>query len=336
LKAPLLVLLVSSIAVSAAASSETDSFVDRHGQLSVKGTQLVDAHGEPIVLRGMSFGWHIWWPQFWNADVVSWMRDDFRCTVLRAAMGLGHEGGYDDSPEVGLRLVREVVDASIANGLYVIIDWHDHHAHERTELARDFFVQMAREYGGYPNVIYEIYNEPVEVDWETVKAYAEEVITAIREVDPDNVILVGSPHWDQDVHLAADDPITGFDNLMYTLHFYAATHKSELRERGTYALEKGLPLFVSEYGGSEASGDGALDMEEWDAWMEWMESNRISWCKWSIADKEETCSILVPGADARGGWPLSDLKESGLHTRKLLRELNGAGDEVPGDPSESR
>ncbi len=126
------------------------------------------------------------------------------------------------------------------------------------------------------------------------------------------------------MHLAADDPITGVTNIMYTLHFYAATHKQWLRERGDYALQQGLPLFVSEYGGCEASGDGPLDMKEWNAWIEWMEAHQISWCKWSVADKNETCSVLVAGANATGGWELSDLKPSGQHTRKLLRELNGS------------
>ncbi len=328
----LLVLSAAVLALSGRLSAEPPSFVAQHGQLAVEGTQLVDAQGEPIVLRGMSLGWHIWWPQYWNADVVRWLRDDFRCTVVRAAMGLGPEGGYQDDPDHALTLMREVVDASIDAGLYVIIDWHDHHAHQRTDLAREFFSEMAKQYGARPNVIYEIYNEPVDVEWATVKAYAEDVIAAIRKHDPDNVILVGSPHWDQDVHLAADDPIQGASNLMYTLHFYAATHKAELRQRGDYALQKGLPLFVSEYGGSEASGQGALDMEEWGAWMDWMESHRISWCKWSVSDKEETCSILVPGADPRGGWPQSALTASGLHTRELLRELNG----VVGTGGESR
>ena len=119
------------------------------------------------------------------------------------------------------------------------------------------------------------------------------------------------------------DPIDDVSNVMYTLHFYAATHKQSLRDRGDYALAKGLPIFVSEYGGCEASGNGPLNMEEWDAWIQWMEGHKISWCKWSIADKNKTCSVLVPGANSTGGWQTEDLKESGIHSRELLRELNG-------------
>ena len=199
----------------------------------------MDAKGEPVVLRGMSFGWHVWWPQFWNAEAVKWLRDDWRCTTLRAAMGVEPSGGYLRSPEASKRLVTTVVDACIQNGMYVIIDWHDHHATANLEESKAFFVEMARTYGDRPNVIYEIYNEPERDSWDAVKAYSETIIKAIREVDPDNIILVGSSHWDQDVHLAADNPITGVSNIMYTLHFYAATHKQSLRDRATTRCGRG-------------------------------------------------------------------------------------------------
>lgn len=306
------------------AQSRSGDFVAEHGQLSVSGTQLVDSAGAPIVLRGMSFGWHVWWPQFWNADVVSWLRDDWNCTVLRAAMGIEPRGGYLQSSEEAKQIVKTVVDACIQNGMYVIIDWHDHNASKHLDESKEFFVEMAQTYGAHPNVIYEIYNEPEGDTWEEVKQYAESIIAAIREVDPDNIILVGSPHWDQDVHLAADDPIDGVANVMYALHFYAGTHKQSLRDNADYALSKGLPLFVSEYGGCEASGLGKLDLPEWDRWVKWMEDRKISWCKWCIGDKEETCAALIPRARSTGGWSQSDLTHSGVYVRNLLRRLNQA------------
>ena len=301
---------------------ENTTFVEKNGQLSVKGTQLVNAKGDTLVLRGMSFGWSNWWPQFWNAEVVSELVYDWRCTVIRAAMGVEHEDGYLDRPQYSDSLVRNVVDACLDEGVYVIIDWHDHNAVEHLREAQAFFKEMARSYGDYPNVIYEIFNEPDHETWAAVKAYSDSVIRSIRDIDPDNIILVGSPHWDQDVHLAADDPLTGYSNIMYTLHFYAKTHKQWLRDRGDYALQKGLPLFVSEYGASEASGDGGLDIESWRQWIEWMEANQISWVKWSIADKQETCSALLPGADAYASWTEADLDTSGALSRQILRALN--------------
>ena len=176
--------------------------------------------------------------------------------------------------------------------------------------------------GSYPNVIYEIFNEPVKQSWEEVKSYSEEIITLIRKIDPDNIILVGSPHWDQDIHIVADDPIQGFTNLMYTVHFYAGTHGQFLRDRSNYALSKGIPIFVSESAGMEASGDGPINYAEWQKWIDWMEENKISWIKWSVSSKKESCSVLLPGAETTGNWKTKDLNESGIKTRELIRKYN--------------
>lgn len=172
-------------------------------------------------------------------------------------------------------------------------------------------------------MIYEIFNEPDYESWADVKDYSVEVMKAIRAVDPDNIILVGNPHWDQDVHTVADDPITGFTNIMYTLHFYAATHRQFLRDRADYALQKGVPVFISESAGMESSGNGPINEGEWKKWIEWAESKKISWVTWSISDKDETCSVLRPSAKSEGNWSDSDMKESGLKARALIRQYNG-------------
>jgi endoglucanase len=293
--------------------------VKTNGNLSVKGTLLVNEQGEEIVLRGVSYGWHNWWPRFYNKESVKWLADDWNCTVVRAAMGVGPRGSYLDRKDWSKEKIEAVVQGAIEAGVYVIIDWHSHEIH--TEEAKLFFAEMAEKYGKFPNVIYEIFNEPVKDSWDTVKDYSIQVIKAIREKDPDNIILVGCPHWDQDIHIVADDPIKGFSNLMYTVHFYAATHKQQLRDRSDYALKKGIPIFVSECAGMEASGNGPIDYESWNTWIDWMEKNKISWVTWSIADKNETCSMLKTTAGDNGNWKESDLKESGIKTREKLREF---------------
>jgi endoglucanase len=297
----------------------SDNAVSKHGQLSVEGTSMVDEHGEKVMLKGVSYGWHNWWPRFYNEETVKVFAEDWECTVVRAAMGVGPDSGYTDKPIWSQDLIESVVKGAIANDIYVIIDWHSHHIFQ--DEAVEFFSNMAEKYGESPNIIYEIYNEPVHDTWEEVKAYSIEVIKAIREYDPDNIILVGSPHWDQDVHIAADDPITAYDNLMYTLHFYAGTHGQYLRDRGDYAMEKGLPLFVSESAGMEANGDGPVAYEEWNSWIEWMVENKISWVSWSIADKDESCSMLKKNASSEGPWSEEEMKETGNKTRELLKEL---------------
>ena len=294
--------------------------VAKHGKLSVRGTQLVDEKGQELMLRGVSFGWHNWWPRFYNGGTVKWLKDDWGCNVVRAAMGVEPNGAYLSRPDWSKEKIKAVVDAAIKEGLYVIIDWHSHNI--RLPEAKEFFIEMANTYGKYPNVIYEIFNEPERQSWVDVKSYSIDVINAIRTIDPDNIILVGSPHWDQDVHLVADDPITGQTNLMYSLHYYAATHKQPLRDRGDYALSKGLRLFISDSGGMEATGNGPLNQEEWGKWIEWAEQNKMSWITWSVSDKNETCSLLLPSAADDGGWNEKDLKESGIKTRALIRKYN--------------
>jgi endoglucanase len=288
-----------------------------HGGLSVSGTAIVDKAGQTIMLQGVSYGWHNWWPRFYNQETVGWLRDDWGCNVVRAAMGVEPEKGYITSPDWSKEKIEAVIDGAIKNDIYVIIDWHSHGIQLDASLV--FFEEMAKKYGHCPNIIYEIFNEPVNDSWKDVKAYSIEVIKKIREFDPDNIILVGSPHWDQDIHLVADDPIVGFTNIMYTLHFYAGTHGQYLRDRGDYALNKGIPIFVSESAGMEASGDGPINYAEWGKWIDWMKTNKISWICWSIADKNETCSMLNQSAASTGSWKVEDLKESGLKTRELFR-----------------
>jgi endoglucanase len=296
-------------------------FVKKHGQLSVKGTQLVDQNGEAIVLRGLSFGWHNWWGKFYNKDVVKTLHNDWNATVLRAAMGVdADENCYIQNPNESKAKIEAVIKAAIDQDIYVIIDFHSHNIHLKE--AKVFFDEMSKKYAKYPNIIYEVFNEPNDESWEEVKAYSQEVIQVIRANDPKNIILVGSPNWDQDIHLPAKDPILGFNNLMYTMHFYAGTHGKWLRDRTDEAIKSGLPIFVSESAGMEATGDGPLNLIAWQEYIDWMEKNKLSWITWSVSSKVETCSFLKPNANSNGKWKDSDIQESGLKTREYLRKYN--------------
>jgi len=291
--------------------------VKLHGRLKVEGAQLLDESNHPYTLRGMSIGWSCFWPRFYNADMVDWLYKDWNCSVLRAAMGVEPQGGYLQNPKGSRALMEAVVEGAIRSGIYVIIDWHSHHVN--LDAAKIFFGEMASKYGKYPNIIYELFNEPAEANWPQVKAYSEEVIKVIREKDPDNIILVGCPKWDQEIQLPAADPIKGYKNLMYTMHFYAGTHKQWLRDRTDAAIRAGLPVFISESAGMGASGDGPIDYKEWQLYVDWINKNHLSWITWSVSDKNETCSVLNPSANSTGHWKDSDLKESGVKTREYLK-----------------
>jgi len=298
----------------------TAQSVKNHGQLKVVGTQLTDQHNQPVVLNGMSFGWSCFHPRFYTAGAVKWLAKDWNCNVVRAALGVEPDNGYLKDSAQSMKLVTTVVDAAINEGIYVIIDWHSHNINLKE--ARAFFKTMATKYHGYPNIVYELFNEPDYETWPEVKAYSIDLINTIRAIDANNIILIGSPSWDQEVNLPADDPIKGYDNLMYTMHFYAGTHKQWLRDRTDAAIAKGLPIFISESAGMEATGDGKLDYEEWNKYITWMEERKLSWITWSVSDKNESCSVLNTSASSDGNWTEKDLKESGLKTREFLRMKN--------------
>ncbi|MEO7047686.1 MAG: glycoside hydrolase family 5 protein [Ferruginibacter sp.] len=286
--------------------------------LHLVGTQLSDTSGKPIVLRGMSFGWLCFHPRFYNADVVKWLHTDWNCNVVRAAMGVEPKNGYKENPKWNTRKMRTVINAAIKEKMYVIIDWHSHNINLPEAIT--FFTQMAKEYAGYPNIIYELFNEPDYETWPEVKAYAETLIALIRKYDTNNIIIVGSPHWDQYVMAPAQDPIKGYSNIMYSMHFYAGTHKQELRNRTDSAMAMGLPIFISESAGMEATGDGPIDEAEWHKYIQWADEKKLSLITWSVSDKDETCSVLLPSASSKGKWKDSDLKQSGREVREILRK----------------
>ena len=298
---------------------EDTTVVQIHGLLQQNGNKIVDKNNEPVSFAGNSFFWSNdnWGGErYYKAEVVSWLKDDWKTTIVRAAMGVEDPGGYLDNKTANKNRVKTIVDAAIDEGIYVIIDWHSHHAEDNTNEAALFFEEMANLYGEYDNVIYEIYNEPLDISWSTIiKPYAISIIAAIRSIDPDNLIVVGTPEWSQRVDLAAADPITGYSNIAYTLHFYTVYHQQWLRDRASAALESGIALFVTEWG---SIGYSLVDSEA-NEWMTWCFTNKISHCNWAVNDKEEEWSILIPGASTTAGWSDDDLTKAGKLARNIIR-----------------
>lgn len=287
-------------------------------QLSVRDERLCNAEGTPIQLKGLSLGWHNWWPRFYNEGVVEELSTKWKCNVVRAAIGVDHEQGFLRKPEQSIALLKTVIHAAIKFNIYVVVDWHTHTAHE-TE-AIQFFKKIAADYSGYPNIIYEIFNEPVNQSWKKIKDYSLKIIDTVRSVDEKNIILIGSPHWDQDVDIVAKDRIQNDNHIMYSFHFYAATHGDVYRQKLQAALDGQLPIFISECGGMEADGNGELNVRSWNKWMQIIEENYLSWLGWSVADKNETCSILLPTASSHGKWNTNDIKPWGRILKKSLKK----------------
>ncbi len=326
----------STTAASTATNSEPPSaeeievtgkygLVSDIGQLSVKGADLVGADGNPVQLRGVSTHGIQWFPKFANKEVFRYLRDEWNINTIRLAMYSGESEGYTSSTKAGIeQTVQNAVDYCIELDMYVIIDWHvlaDQSPQVRKADALRFFEYMSEKYADYPNVIYEICNEPNGyASWSgDVKPYAEEVIPVIRNNDPDSVIIVGTTTWSQDIDKALADPLK-YDNIMYALHYYATTHTDWLRDRVKDCYSKGLPIFVSEFGNCDASGNGANNLTEARKWLELLDSLNISYMNWSLCDKSESASLLAPGASATGGWTDNDLTENGRFMRDWFKE----------------
>lgn len=312
-----------------AASAASKTPVSANGQLKLKGTQLVNQNGNAIQLKGISSHGLQWFGDYVNEDSLKWLRDDWGINVFRAAMYTG-EGGYVDNPSVKNK-VKEAVEAAKELGIYVIIDWHilsDGNPNQNKAKAKEFFKEMSNLYGNTPNVIYEIANEPNgDVNWNRdIKPYAEEVLSVIRKNDPDNIVIVGTGTWSQDVNDAANNQLKD-DNVMYALHFYAGTHGQFLRDKANDALSKGAPIFVTEWGTSDASGNGGVFLDQSREWLKFLDSKKISWVNWNLSDKQESSASLNPGASKTGGWSQSDLSESGKFVRENIRgSKNSSGD----------
>lgn len=300
--------------------------VSQHGQLSVKNGQLVDKSGKGYQLRGMSTHGLTWFPEFVNESAFKTLRDDWNTNVVRLAMYVDEWGNgqcYMGNKSGSLELLEKGVDICIKLDMYVIIDWHvlnPGDPSKYTNEAKSFFETVSKRYAKYPNVIYEICNEPNGgASWSgNIKPYAEKIIPVIRKNAPNSVIIVGTPTWSQEIDKPLSDPLS-YKNVMYAFHFYAATHAG-LRSNVENCVAQGLPVFVSEFGTCDASGGGANDFNETQKWLSYFDKQGISYCNWSICNKDETCSVLRPGTSANGNWSESNLTENGKWIRNWLKK----------------
>ena len=298
----------------------------QHGALHVENGKLTDANGNVVQLYGMSTHGIAWFPQYINYDSFRTLRDDWNTNCIRLAMYTAEYGGYcaGGDQEQLKQLVKDGVSYATDLGMYVIVDWHilsDCDPNQNKDAAIAFFREMSEAFADNDNVLYEICNEPNGgTSWDSIKAYAEEVIPVIREKKPDAVILVGTPTWSQEIDKAAASPLD-YDNVMYTLHFYAGTHKDDLRNRLETCVQNGLPVFVSEFGMCDASGNGANDFDSTTKWLDLLNKYQISFCCWNLANKDESSSVFKASSTALSDWTDDDFNESGCWIRDYFRGM---------------
>lgn len=298
------------------------SFYSEHGRLHVEGTQLTDEHNNPVRLIGLSTYWLNPFRQLLNYDAFKTLRDDWGANCIRLPiMTFIYYRGHD-IVEMEELLEQCVADATKL-GMYVIIDWHvlgEQNPLNGSEHAAAFFEKYAAKYAGQGNILYEICNEPNNEggSWENITTYSDRIIPIIRQNSPDSVVLVGTPSWSQFVDVAADSPLP-YDNIMYSLHFYGATHKQDLRDRAIYANKKHLPLFVNEFGLCSCTGNGDIDRYEADEWKKLMDSLNLSYICWNLSTCNEASSVLKHTCERVSDWTDDDLSEQGLIVREWMR-----------------
>ena len=313
-------------AVFEAPSVDDSTPYGQHGALHVENGKLTDADGNTVQLYGMSTHGIAWFPQYINYDSFRTLRDDWNTNCIRLAMYTAEYGGYcaGGDKEQLKQLVRDGVSYATELGMYVIVDWHilsDCDPNQNKDEAIAFFREMSEAFADNDNVLYEICNEPNSgTSWDSIKSYAEEVIPVIREQKPDAVILVGTPTWSQEIDKSAASPLT-FDNVMYTLHFYAGTHKDDLRNRLETCAQNNLPVFVSEFGMCDASGNGANDFDSTTKWLDLLNKYQISFCCWNLANKDESSSVFKAASTALSDWTDEDFNESGRWIRDYFRSM---------------
>lgn len=311
---------------SEALSVDASTPYGQHGALHVENGKLTDADGNTVQLYGMSTHGIAWFPQYINYDSFRTLRDDWNTNCIRLAMYTAEYGGYcaGGDKEQLKQLVKDGVSYATELGMYVIVDWHilsDCDPNQNKDEAIAFFREMAEVFADNDNVLYEICNEPNGgTSWDSIKSYAEEVIPVIRAQKPDAVILVGTPTWSQEIDKAAASPLDD-SNVMYTLHFYAGTHKDDLRNRLETCVQNGLPVFVSEFGMCDASGNGANDFVSTTKWLELLNKYQISFCCWNLANKDESSSVFKASSTALSDWTDDDFNESGRWIRDYFRGM---------------
>lgn len=300
--------------------------VARNGKLSVVGTNLCNSEGTPVQLKGVSTHGIAWFPQYINRDAFITLRDDWNADIIRLAMYTQEYGGYRSggNREELKNKVKEGVNLCTELGLYCIVDWHilsDGNPNDSKEDAKAFFAEMSATYAGNNNVIYELCNEPNGgTNWNQIKQYADEVIPVIRANSPDAIILVGTPTWSQDVDQVAANPVANGHNVMYSLHFYAATHTDWIRNKLRTAHDAGTPVFVSECSICDASGNGNIDYNSAEQWMSLLSEYKVAYICWNLSNKSESSSVIASWCNKTSGWTEDELSETGRFFRNKMRQ----------------
>jgi endoglucanase len=308
-------------------SAPPGSPVAKYGQLRVCERRLCQTDGTHVQLRGMSTHGIQWYANCVTKSSLRVLARQWQASVVRISLYV-QDDGYETNPKKFTRLTSRLVRQASAHGLYVLIDWHILDPGDpqlNLDLAKRFFKAMTARFGDQPNIIYEIANEPNGVTWAQIRSYAEEIIPVIRRRDREAPIVVGTPAWsslgiseNSEPQEVIDNPLKA-RNLLYTFHFYAASHGQKYRDAVKLTASK-LPLFVTEFGTQRYTGNGPNNFVSTRKYLNLLDRRDISWVNWNFSDDRRSGAVFTQGTcDAGKFGDATQLKASGKWIRSRLR-----------------
>lgn len=284
--------------------------------LSVVGNKI-QANGEDIQLKGISLAeaGHDFatLPTLFYANRGLDQYSDFN-VVRIPCQPTQMEGTYGVSDYITYFL-DPLVEWCENQGVYCVVDYHAIENWDTTSIdtrLKAFWDIAAPRYKDLPHVLYEIFNEPITStslgnDWVNFKPTVQGWVDYVRNLAPDNVILVPTPNYDQKVSEVPASPLTGA-NLVYVEHCYPGhvpggsyrdsngdpVSSETLATKTTWMdgafvnAASTIPVFMSEWGyNSTDSGFYLLnspnDASYGEPITDYMNSNSIHWTSWSFS-----------------------------------------------------
>lgn len=292
-----------------------------NGWLKINDTSIINQFGEKVILKGLSSNGIQWdTSDCVNNNTLKYLNRNWNINVFRIAV-YTEEQGYISNKEGIYNKVEELINKCINANIYAIVDWHinnDGNPNKYKNEAMEFFDRLSKKYSKCPNLIYEICNEPNDVSWELeIVPYANDVITTIRKNSPKSLIIVGTPNFSREITVVANRKLE-FNNILYSYHFYAGTHKIVDSTQIEYASSQKLPIIVSECGTSEYTGDGKNDYAESEKWLNKLKEYEISWIAWSYSYQNESSAILTQNIKNNLDDIENCLTENGKYIKKKL------------------
>jgi hypothetical protein len=295
------------------ANAENNGFVAEYGRLKLVRNQLSSEKGEAVQLKGF------------NTGVIT--ADDDACIDRSAFKNMKKWGcqsvrlNYSPSTHSNalLEKLKNYIDICAEFGMYAIVDWHVFKENttptgvpmDYVKDATDFFgtISAYAKEKGYIHVIYEICNEPEDLEWKYIKEYADIILPVIESNDPGAIVIVGTSDWSQRLTPVLNDPINAENynlGIMYAFHYSACSHLQLLSE--IIMTVDILPIFVSDWSSSDYKYDpDKVCAQESEQLFKYMNGSKtkVSWNYWKWGDEDGIWK------NCKDGFNVENLTETG-------------------------